>query len=88
MESRIPTPITRRSNSRNFCTSGVKSLSPVQITMVVTKDRSKANSSASTTILMSAAFLRLVPMRCGISMSSTWWRARCRRSSSKPDQSA
>ena len=65
-------PMTLRSNSRSFWTSGVKSLSPVQITMVVTKSRSKASSRASTTILMSAEFLRLVPMRWGISINSTW----------------
>ena len=43
---------------------------------------------ASTTILMSAAFLREAPMRWGISMSSTWLRVSIRRSSSKYDQSA
>ena len=32
----MPTPITRLFSSRSLCTSGVKSLSPVQITNVVT----------------------------------------------------
>jgi hypothetical protein len=49
----------------------VKSESPVQIAKVVMKLRSKASSMASTAILMSAAFLREPPMRCGISISST-----------------
>ncbi len=43
---------------------------------------------ASTTILMSAAFLREAPIRWVISMSSTWCRVSMRRSSSKYDQSA
>ena len=43
---------------------------------------------ASTAILMSAAFLREPPRRCGISISSTRARASSRRSSSKYDQSA
>ena len=37
---------------------------------------------------MSAAFLRDAPIRCGISISSTWLRVSIRRSSSKYDQSA
>jgi len=55
---------------------------------VVTKPRSKASWTASTAILMSAAFLRDAPIRCGISISSTWALASSRRSSSKFDQSA
>ena len=47
------------------------------------RGRSKASSIASTAILMSAAFLREAPMRCGMSMSSTCDRVSMRRSSSK-----
>jgi len=54
---------------------------------VVMKLRSNAISTASTAILMSAAFLR-EPIFCGISISSTWALVSSRRSSSKLDQSA
>ena len=81
-------PMTRLSSSRSLCTSGVKSESPVPIANVVTKPRSNANWMASTAILMSAAFLRSPPMRCGISISSTCALARSLRSASKLDQSA
>jgi len=66
-----PTPITRLLSSRSLWTSGEKSESPVQMTNVEMYSRAKATSMASTTILMSAAFLREAPMRCVISMSST-----------------
>ncbi len=81
-------PITRLSSSRSLCISGVKSESPVPIANVVTNPRSNAISMASTAILMSAAFLREPPIRCGISISSTCARASSRRSSSNADQSA
>ena len=88
MDDCTPMPITRLSISRSLWTSGVKSESPVPIANVVMKLRSYASSIASTAILMSAAFLREPPSRCGISMSSTWARASSRRSSSNADQSA
>ncbi len=88
MDFSTPTPITCLLSSRSLCTSGVKSLSPVQRTKVEMYPRSKANSIASTAILMSAAFLRVAPIRCGISISSTCERVNIRRSSSKYDQSA
>ena len=75
MDDCTPMPITRLSISRSLWTSGVKSESPVPIANVVMKLRSYASSIASTAILMSAAFLREPPSRCGISMSSTWARA-------------
>jgi hypothetical protein len=37
---------------------------------------------------MSALFLREAPIRCGMSINSTWDRVSIRRSSSKYDQSA
>ncbi|PSK62473.1 hypothetical protein B0E53_05605 [Micromonospora sp. MH33] len=83
MEFSTPTPMTRLFSSRSLCTSGVKSLSPVPITNVEMYSRSKASSTASTAILMSAAFFREAPIRWGISMSSTCDRVSIRRSSSK-----
>jgi hypothetical protein len=58
-----PTPMTRLLSSRSLWTSGVKSLSPVQIAIVEMYSRSKAYSMASTAILMSAAFFREAPIR-------------------------
>src|SRR5690606_37079904 len=44
--------------------------------------------TASTAILISAAFFRTAPRRCGISISSTWLRVSELRASANIDQSA
>ena len=81
-------PMTRRFRARSAATSGVKSLSPEQITKVDTNPRSYASSMASTASLMSAAFLRTAPVRCGMSISSQLCSTRVRRSPANSVQSA
>lgn len=61
--------MTRLPCSRSFTSSGVKSLSPVAMTKPWICGNDSAISTASTTSLMSAAFLRGLPC-AGSSISS------------------